>query len=267
MQLVDVHCHLNHEKFKQNIDKILENAKKAGVKRIIASGVNPATNREVLELAKKYAPLVKCTLGIYPLDALNLPPTQQEPESGLTRGGHFDLTDELKFIEQQKDNIVGIGEAGLDYKFVKDEALIKKQKENFQRVIELCEKIKKPIVVHSRNAEKDCIDMLMSSKIKNIIMHCFEGRKNVIKTAADHGINFSIPAKIEKLQHFQTLVEMVRINQLLTETDAPWLSPTTGLTNEPANVLITIKKIAEIKKMTPEETANNIFMNYQNIFE
>ena len=80
-------------------------------------------------------------------------------------------------------------------------------------------------------------------------------------------IYFSIPVKIEKLQHFQTLVEMVRINQLLTETDAPWLSPTTGLTNEPANVLLTVKKIAEIKKMTQEETANNIFMNYQNIFE
>lgn len=266
MNLVDVHCHLNHEKFKQNIDKILENAALAGVKRIIAAGVNPATNREVLALAKKHPQIIRCTLGIYPTDALNLP-NGGEPETGLSRGDFFDLNDELKFIEKNKEQIAGVGEAGLDYKMVKDEALIKKQKENFQKVIELCEKIKKPIVVHSRNAEKDCVEMLMSSKIKNIVMHCFEGRKNVIKTAADFGMNFSIPAIIGKLQHFQTLVEMTGMSQLLTETDAPWLAPVAGTTNEPANVLLTVKKIAEIKGMTAEETANNIFMNYQRIFE
>ena len=189
MNLVDVHCHLSHEKYKQDLDKILENAARAGVKRIITSGVNPATNREVLEIAKMHSDIVRCTLGIYPIDALNLPPEKQELEYGLSRGGFFDVDAELKFIEQNKEKIVGIGEAGLDYKFIKEEALIKKQKENFQKVIALCEKIKKPLVVHSRSAEKDCVEILQSSRIKNIVLHCFEGRKNIIKMAADAGMN------------------------------------------------------------------------------
>lgn len=265
MNLVDVHCHLNHEKFKVDLDKVLENAKKVGVKKIIMSGVNPATNREVLELVNLHPDILRCTLGIYPTDALNLP-DGGEPETGLTRGGFFDVDGELKFIEKSKDVIAGVGEAGLDYKMVKDEALVKKQKEIFQKVIDLCKKIKKPLVIHSRNAEKDCVDMVISSKLKNVVLHCFEGRKSVIKTAADAGMNFSVPAVIARLQHFETLVSMVGINQLLTETDAPWLSPVPGTRNEPANVALTIKKIASIKGMTEEETANNIFMNYQRIF-
>lgn len=266
MNLVDVHCHLNHEKFKQDLDKVLETSTLAGVKKIIVSGVNPATNREVLEMSRLHPDILRCTLGVYPTDALNLP-NGGEPETGLTRGGAFDVDDELKFMEKNKDKIAGVGEAGLDYKMVKDEALVKKMKENFQKVIELCEKIKKPLVVHSRNAEKDCVDMLMSSKVKNIVLHCFEGRKSVIKTAADFGMNFSVPAIIGKLQHFQTLVSMVNLQQLLTETDAPWLSPIIGTRNEPANVALTVKKIAELKGLTEEETANNIFMNYKRIFE
>ncbi|MBI4141049.1 TatD family hydrolase [Candidatus Woesearchaeota archaeon] len=266
MALVDVHCHLTHINFKQDLDKVLENAHLAGVKRIITAGVNPETNRECLELARLHPDIVKCTLGIYPIDALNLK-ENIEGESGLSRGSFFDVDKELAFIEQNKDKIAGIGEAGLDFKMIKDDLLVKKQKENFQKVIELAEKLKKPLVVHSRSAEKECVEMLESSKLKKVVLHCFEGRKSVIKTAADAGMNFSIPAIIGRLQHFQMLVDMAGINQLLTETDAPWLSPVVGTRNEPANVALTIKKIAEIKKMTAEETANNVFMNYQRVFE
>ncbi len=266
MNLVDVHCHLNHDKFKIDLDKVLENASRSGVKKIIMSGVNPPTNREVLELARLHPQILRCTLGIYPTDALNLP-GGGEPETGLTRGEFFDVDAELKFIEKNKDLIAGVGEAGLDYKMVKDPVLVQKQKEIFQKVIELCEKIKKPLVIHSRNAEKDCVDMVISSKLKNVVLHCFEGRKSVIKTAADAGLNFSVPAVIARLQHFETLVSMVDINQLLTETDAPWLSPVVGTRKEPANVALTIKKIAALKGLTEDETANNIYMNYQKIFE
>lgn len=266
MNLVDVHCHLTHVHFQKDLDKVLENARRAGVKRIITAGVNPETNRECLDLAQMHPDIVKCTLGIYPIDALNLK-ENIEGESGLSRGSFFDVDKELKFIEENKENIVGIGEAGLDFKIVKDEALIKKQKENFQKVIELAEKIKTPLVVHSRSAEKECVEMLQSSKLKKVVLHCFEGRKSVIKTAADAGMNFSIPAIIGRLQHFQILVDMVSLHQLLTETDAPWLSPVVGTRNESANVAVAIKKIAEIKKLTEDETANIIFMNYQQVFE
>jgi len=171
----------------------------------------------------------------------------------------------LDFIAKNKNKIIGVGEVGLDFKFLKEYE--KKQRENFQKVIETVEKIKKPIIVHSRNAEKECIEMLESSKIKKVVMHCFSGNKKLIRKGADLGFNFSVPSIIARLQHFQMLVEMVNINQLLTETDAPWLSPEFGRFSQPADVLGTIKKISEIKKFTQEEVANNVFLNYKRVFE
>ena len=112
----------------------------------------------------------------------------------------------------------------------------------------------------------EVVEMLESSKLKNIILHCFCGRKHLVKRAAENGWNFSIPPIIVRLEQFQIMAELVNISQLLTETDSPYLSPYPGKRNEPAFVAETIKKIAEIKKFEAEEVANNIFMNYQNIF-
>jgi len=262
MILVDDHCHLMHKAY-ADLDKVIENAKKAGVKAIICSGVNPPTNREALEIAKKY-PIVRASLGIYPVDALGLPP---DVEAGLSQhAGPIDLDSEFDFIKKNKDNMAAVGEVGLDYHWVKDAELQKKERENFARIIEFAEKLGKPIIVHTRKAEQDCVDMLTSSKLKNVILHCFEGRKSLIKRAADAGYIFSVPTSIAKSQHFQVLVEMVNINQITTETDGPYLSPDGSFPNVPENVRIVIEKIAQIKKFEAEEVANNVWMNFQRIY-
>lgn len=263
MILVDIHAHLDHERFKPDLDKVIDNAKKAGVKAIITSGVNSRTNRIILDIAKKYD-IVKLSFGIYPLDALANEMKAGEAE-GFTRDIEgFDIDKEIAWITENKDKCVAIGECGLDFKWGRDHE--KQQKENFQKVIQLAEKIKKPIIVHTRKAELDAVEMLESSKIKNIILHCFCGRKHLVKRAADNGWNFSIPPIIVRLQQFQIMAEIVNISQILTETDSPYLSPYPDQRNEPAFVIETIKKIAEIKGITPEDTANNIFMNYQRVF-
>jgi TatD DNase family protein len=97
-------------------------------------------------------------------------------------------------------------------------------------------------------------------------MHCFSGNKKLITQGCELGYYFSIPPNIVKLQHFQTLVEMVPLTQLLTETDAPWLSPFPDQRNEPAFVFETIKKIAEIKKSSAEKIAEQIWQNYEKVF-
>ncbi|MBW3019292.1 TatD family hydrolase [Candidatus Woesearchaeota archaeon] len=263
MILVDDHCHLTHDQYKKDLNKVLERSKKAGVKAIVCSGVNTPTNREALALAEKHKDIVKCSMGIYPVDALGL----GADEIGLARQTEpIDLDAEFDFIRKNKDKIVAIGETGLDYHWVKDEEHQKQMREIFQKVIEFTEKIKKPILIHSRRAEIDVVDMLESSKIKTIIMHCFEARKNLIKKAADKGWYFSIPSTIGKSQQFQTIAQIANINQLLTETDGPWLSPIPGERNEPKNVVLAVKKIAEIKGFTEEETANNIWLNFQKVY-
>lgn len=270
MVLIDVHCHLNHAMFKENIDKVIERAKQAGVKAIVVSGVNPAANKDVLELAKKINSkeennnMIKVSLGIYPIDALGL----SEGETGLPRHTEkINLEEEFKFIEKNKDKIVAVGEVGLDFHW--DKFNHDKQKENFRKIIRFVKSINKPIVIHSRKAEKECIDLLeeeLPNKEIPVIMHCFSGNKKLIKRAAELGHYFSVPPNIVKLQHFQTLVNIVPLNQLFTETDAPWLSPFPDKRNEPSFVVEAIKKIAEIKEISEEEVKNQIWNNYVTVF-
>ena len=261
MFLVDVHAHLTHELFKPDLKQVIERAKAAGVKAIIVNGVNTPTNREVLELAK-LDPIIKVALGAYPIDALGI-----AEESGLSRQVHpMDIDAELKFIRSQKDSIIGIGEVGLDFKIVKDPKLQLKQKENFMKIIELSEKIRRPMIVHTRGAEKEVVEMLESSNVKKVDLHSFGARRSVAKKAADLGFYASVPPVCVRLDHYKMIVSVFGINQLLTETDSPWLGPVAGGRNEPMNVLESIKFIAKEKSFDPEEVANNIWLNYQNLF-
>jgi TatD DNase family protein len=263
MKLIDIHTHLDHERFKPDLDKVIERARNAGV-TIITSGVNSRTNRLILDIQKKY-PEIKVSFGIYPLDAL-----AEELKAGEAAGfardvEEFDLDKELEWIEENKDKCVAIGECGLDYNYITNKK--EEQKEVLDKIIKLVEKIDKPIILHTRKAESDVLDIMEKSKLKKVILHCFSGRKTLIKRGIDLGYYFSIPPVITRLQHFQTLVSMVPIEQLLTETDAPYLSPVAGERNEPSNVQVTIKEIAKIKNLPEEKVAEIIFNNAKKLFD
>lgn len=265
MPLVDIHSHLTHELFKNDLDQVIDRAKKAGFKAILVSGVNPANNREVLGLVKKYD-LLKASLGIYPIDALGLGPD----ETGLARHqGPINLEKEFAFFKEHKDEIISIGEVGLDYHWSKKPEEHQKQKQNFQKIIDFTEKIKLPLIIHSRRAEVDVFEMLESSNLKKekVILHCFEARKHILKKAIDRNYKFTIPCAIVKLQHFQTLAELAPLTQIFTETDAPWLSPyKEQRRNEPAFIVETIKKISEIKKLPEPEIEKQIYQNFEKTF-
>ena len=265
MKLIDTHCHLIHEQFKADLPEVIKRAKKAGVVAMLVSGVNPAANREVLKLAKKY-PAIKASLGIYPIDALGL----AAAETGLPRQTEpINLDQESAFIKKNLKEVAAIGEVGMDFHWATKEETEAQQAENFRKIIRFSLSVKKPIVIHSREAEEECITIL-EQEIKHqeipVIQHCFSGRKSLMSRAAALGHYFSIPPNIVLSSNFQTLVKKTDLKQLLTETDAPWLSPKKGERNEPANVLLTIKKIAEIKGLSVEETAAQIWENYQKIF-
>ena len=179
------------------------------------------------------------------------------------------MDSEFKFIEEDKDKIAAIGEIGMDFHWADKEKTIAKQTENFRKIIQFAKKMKKPIVIHSRKAELECIDILekeLPNKEIPVDMHCFGGSKKLIKRAADLDFYFSIPPIIVKLEHFQMMTEIVDIKQILTETDAPWLSPFADKKNEPAYVIETVKKIAEIKGLSVEKTAEQIWKNYIRVF-
>lgn len=257
--LVDVHAHLDHPLLEKRLDEVIKNAKAAGVKSIITNGINPETNRKTLEIAKKYD-IVKAALGIYPQDALKRETSDETYPIGFTE---YDADKEIEFIEKHKKQIVAIGEVGLDYHNGSEK---EKQKKIFEKIIELSKRIDKPLIVHSRKAEEDVIALLEKHGAKKVVMHCFSGNKKLVQRVSKNGWTFSIPTNVVRAENFQSIVKEVPLSQILTETDAPYLSPFKDKTNEPAHITESIKKIAEIKGMTTQDVAQNIYMNYQKLF-
>ena len=257
--LIDVHSHLDHPLLASKTDGIIERAKNAGVRHIITNGINPQTNRICLELSKKFD-IVECGMGIYPRN-----PLKKEIEAGdyPLKIKDFDIDEEIEFIKKNKDNIVAVSEVGLD--FVNGEE--RQQVEDFEKMIKLAEELNKPIVVHSRKAERRCVEILESSSLKKIVMHCFCGKKSLVKRIANNGWSITIPTTVVRSQQFQDIAKNVPITQLFCETDSPYLSPNKEQLNEPAFVAESYKKIAEIKQMDLKEVANNIYMNWQKVFE
>ena len=251
--IIDVHAHLDHPDIIDNIDDVITRAKEAGVKVIIAQGGDKASNRKVLEFSEKYD-IVRPAIGIYPPDAL-----QTEQGDAFQP---YDVEQEIDFIRSQDP--IAIGEVGLDMSTGKD---LEAQKGIFRRMVGIAEEKNIPLIIHSRKSELHILDILEESGYKKVVLHCFCGRKHLVKRAADLGYYFSIPTNVVKSEQFQQLVREVHISKLLTETDSPFLSPFQGRTNEPAFVIEALKKIAELKGMTLDDTANNIFMNYQDLFE
>jgi len=267
MKLIDVHAHLDHSRFSGDLSKVLDRAEKAGVELIICSGVNPETNRRILDIAENYD-IVKPSFGLYPIDALAKEFEMGEADGFLRNVDKFDIDEELDWIEKNADKCVAIGEVGLDYnwKEFQSEEMREKQKEVFRKILSLVKKLDKPVIIHSRKAELDVIEIVEEFGMEKVVLHCFNGKMSLIRRGVENGWFFSVPPVITRLQHFQTLVNIVPIEQLLTETDAPYLSPVVGERNEPENVVVTVGEIARIKGLSEDEVAEKIFDNAKRVF-
>jgi TatD DNase family protein len=231
--LYDIHCHLDKQ---QDPEAAVRRAREAGLSLILTNGTGPEDNREALRLQAEHD-IVRAALGLYPGDAVKL--TADE------------LHAELEFI--RSNDPIAIGEVGLDYHW--DDTKKEAMKRVFEKVIRLAEETQKPLLVHSRKAEDDVISLLSGRKAI-ACLHCFGGSLKLAKKAAVQGIYFSIPATVQRSVHFQRLVEELPSHLLLIETDSPWLSPTPGEENEPANVLVAAQTIAQVRGLSLENTAN-----------
>lgn len=263
MYFVDVHCHLDHPRFK-DLPEVVARAEAAGVVAAIAQGVNLESNKRVLALSREHKS-IKPALGLYPIEASNVTIKPDVVDDYIIE---CDATvdETLNFIREHRDEIVAIGEVGIDLKESDDEA---NQVENFKKLIALAKEIKKPLIIHSRKAEALVLDLLEESGINKrlVHMHCFSGKKKLVQRGVKLGYSFSIPGSVSRSQQFQQMVEFIPITQLLTETDAPYMPyDLAHERSEPAHVVFTVQKIAEIKGMTEKEVADNLFMNYQRIF-
>jgi TatD DNase family protein len=233
--MIDAHCHLEYERFDEDREEVIQRTKKE-LKAIVTSVAEPKYTEKALEISEKHRGFIFLCLGFHPECLKDFTEKQIE--------------EYMQLIKNLKDKVVGIGEIGLDYYWIKDSKTREETKEVFKQFLELAKELKKPVVIHSRDAEKDCLKILEDFPGK-ILLHCYSGPPEIPRNLPDNYF-VSIPPIIVRSRKHSLLAELTPLEKILLETDSPWLSPTKGR-NEPLNIKITAEKIAGIKKIPFEK--------------
>lgn len=251
--LVDSHCHLNMPQFKENLDDIISNAIKNNVKYMQTICTKLEEFEEILKITDKYNNIF-ASVGVHPNSAKE------------------NISAEKLIQLSRHDKVIGFGETGLDYHYQTIEPTI--QKKSFISHINASANSSLPIIIHSRNADIDMIDIL-TSEMKNQhfqgLLHCFSSTKELAYKALDLGLYISISGIItfKNAGDLRDIVSDIPLERLLVETDAPYLAPSPyrGKCNEPGYVKIIAEEIAKIKNISFDEFAeistNNFFRLFQ----
>ena len=246
----DTHCHLYNEYYEEGIDSIYEKMKEANIARVINNGCDAKSNKEVIELLGKYSWMYGA-IGIHP-ESVDI------------------YTDEdLKYVEEHINDpkVVAVGEIGLDYYWTKETR--DKQKELFEYQLALAERVNKPVIIHSREATQDTIDILKKYKVTGVI-HSFSGSYETaciyIKMGYLLGINGVITFKNCNLKD---VVEKLDLGNIVLETDSPYLTPVPyrGKRNDPSHVWEIAEYIANLKGVSVEELSKETNGNIARCFD
>ncbi|XP_068682916.1 putative deoxyribonuclease TATDN3 [Montipora foliosa] len=253
ISLVDCHAHISAKEFDEDVDVVIEEARKVGVKAVVGVTETRAEFDAMIDLHNRYPDFVAPCLGVHPVQSL-CPDRSANLE---------DLEGVEEFIREHQDKLVAIGEVGLDFtpRFIKTEADKVIQKEVFSRQIKLAIDLDLPLNVHSRSAGRHVIELLRENGAKNVILHAFDGKPSNALKGIEAGYYFSIPPSIVRSPQKEKLVKNVPLSNLLLETDSPALAAEKQTRNEPKNIRICCDVIARIKgvpvKTVYEETTKN----------
>ena len=248
---IDTHCHVSKEDY-DDIDLIIKENREAGIGKIIVSGCTKESIIETMELSEKYDDMY-VTIGYHPSEAT------------------ITTNDDLNFLEEQikkSTKVVGIGEIGLDYHYGKDD--IDLQKELFHKQMELAEKLDLPVVIHSRDATEDTINILKD--FPNVIgdIHCFSGSIETAKIYVSMGYKIGIGGVVTfKNSNLYKVVENIGIENILLETDSPYLTPVPyrGKKNSSKYIPLIAEKIGEILNISVENVEIETLKNTIALFD
>ena len=247
---IDVHCHLESNYYNY-IDKVINNAKKNNVNKIIYNGCSKKSNKEIIKLINKYD-------SVY--GAVGYHPTELDDVNEKD----YELLESL--LSNKK--IVAIGEIGLDYHYPNTNK--EKQKYAFRRQLELAEKHNIPVIVHSRDAIQDTFDIMSEYNIKGVI-HCFSGSVEMAKEFIKKGFLISVGGIIT-FKNAKNIIEVIKnidLSYILLETDSPYLTPEPFRKeqNEPMYIPIIASKIADILNVSIEEVSSKTTDNAKRLFD
>ena len=254
-EFIDTHCHLNDEKFADDLIGTIKRAKLAGVNRIINFGDTIESSKDVVKLASEHDDLF-AGIGIHPEEI-----------------DDFFNNDSINILADLANHkkVVAIGEIGLDYHWEKDFDRRKRQQEIFIKQLDLARQLDLPVCIHERDAHGDALKILKSeAKGLRGVLHCFSGSLEMAREILK--LNFLIgvdgPLTFKNSAKLPDIVKFVPLDMLLIETDSPYLAPTPyrGQRNEPAYVVEIAKKIADIRNDNLELIAKSTTYNAKELY-
>ncbi len=252
--IIDTHCHLDDERFINDLDEVLERAKAAGVKKFIIPGADPSTLPRAVNLANSYEDIY-FAVGVHPYDK-----------------DKFDIDYLKEFITHPK--CVAVGECGLDYFRLPKEEEAKsiekqQQKEIFIKQIELANKFNKPLIVHIREASLDSKNIIKEYAKVGGVLHCFNANEGLLELS-NRGFYFGIGGVLtfKNAKKLVNVYPKIPLDKLLIETDSPYLTPHPyrGKRNEPAFCKLVLDKMSELSNMKKEELENIVLENSIKLF-
>ena len=251
--MIDSHCHLDHEPLLSDLANVIQRSKEVGIEKLLTISTSFESFSRVKDLINKDE-MIYGTIGIHPHESSK------------------DIITSKQIIESLNENskIIGIGETGLDFYYNNSEK--DKQIASFKEHIDASIKTNIPLIVHSRNAEKETYDILNhfnDSKLK-ILMHCFTGSKEFSEKLLKFNSFFSASGIItfKNSIDLQNTFKSLPLERLLIETDSPYLAPVPnrGKKNEPSFIKHTAKKLAELKEISFEKLIGKTSQNFNKLF-
>ena len=251
MKIIDSHAHLMDEMYSQDREEVIKRCVENNVEIVVNIGYSKETSVQAVEYANKYD-WMYATIGLHP-DECN----EENPD--------------MSFMDELVNNkkIVAIGEIGLDYHY--ESTNKENQKIAFIKQIELANKYKLPVAIHSRDADMDMLEILKNNKIDcGFVMHCFSSSAEVAKEIIKLGgyISFSGAVTFKNARKLLEVAKIVPLDKIMVETDCPYLTPEPerGKRNEPEKVWRTAEKVAEILEISLEEFCNLTVQNTRRFY-
>lgn len=256
IELFDTHCHLTERYLKEDVADVIERATSAGVTRMTVIGCGPTVEdtREAVAIAERFDK-VYATVGLHPHESSNW--------SAAMRDALKDMAKHPK--------VVAIGECGLDYHY--EHSPREAQREAFKAQLELADAVDKPVVIHNRSSDEDCIEILKAhykdTPARGVI-HCFSSSQELADCALELGfhLGFTGILTFNNGKNVRDVLRTVPMERVVIETDAPYLAPIPyrGKTNEPAYVRHVAEKIAEVREMRFEDVAAQTTANARALY-
>ena len=259
MKFVDAHIHLADKDYSQNLNEIVEESKQANVFALVSNAMDLETSQRSLKLAEKYPNYVYAALGIHPWNTKQLKPNEVQ-----------DTVDLILENKENRQKVVAVGEIGLDATYSGTGEPTEIQIQVFHEMLSAAEKTSLPVIIHSRGASNQIVNILPSYKINKVILHWFSQPHSLISTIIDRGYYITEGPAAVFSGGIRKVIQKIPLTNLMTETDGPVrfrADPFKGKLTTPSCIPTIVEAIAELKELKKNEAANQIFKNFMDFFD